>query len=104
MKGNATALKKVRERLDGKVLQTGKVQLNGADGKPPPKTSFAALCCDINSLIRAGTKTLSGQVPLFYFILDSCLTQSRGWIRTISPVWKSGYHTVTGVVVLSIQM
>ena len=32
MKGNATALKEVWERLDGKVLQTGKVDL-GADGK-----------------------------------------------------------------------
>ena len=34
MKGNATALKEVWERLDGKVLQTGKVQLSGAEGKP----------------------------------------------------------------------
>jgi Family of unknown function (DUF5681) len=33
MKGNATALKEVWERLDGKVLQTEKVQLGGADGK-----------------------------------------------------------------------
>lgn len=33
MKGNATALKEVWERLDGKVLQTGKVQLGGAEGK-----------------------------------------------------------------------
>ncbi|MGH9786129.1 MAG: DUF5681 domain-containing protein [Terriglobia bacterium] len=33
MKGNAVALKEVWERLDGKVLQTGKVQLAGADGR-----------------------------------------------------------------------
>ena len=33
MKGNATALKEVWERLDGKVLQTGKVQFGGAEGK-----------------------------------------------------------------------
>jgi hypothetical protein len=33
MKGNATALKEVWERLDGKVLQTEKLQLGGADGK-----------------------------------------------------------------------
>src|ERR1019366_10305208 len=33
MKGNATALKEVWERLDGKTLQTGKLQLGGADGK-----------------------------------------------------------------------
>ena len=32
MKGNATALKEIWERLDGKVLQTGKVEF-GADGK-----------------------------------------------------------------------
>jgi len=34
MKGNATALKEVWERLDGKTLQTEKVQLDGAEGKP----------------------------------------------------------------------
>ena len=33
MKGNAVALKEVWERLDGKVLQTGKVELGGAEGK-----------------------------------------------------------------------
>jgi hypothetical protein len=33
MKGNATALKEVWERLDGKVLQTEKLQLGGTDGK-----------------------------------------------------------------------
>jgi hypothetical protein len=33
MKGNATALKEVWERLDGKVLQTEKLQLGGIDGK-----------------------------------------------------------------------
>src|SRR3990172_12193824 len=33
MKGNATALKEVWERLDGKVLQTEKVQFGGAEGK-----------------------------------------------------------------------
>lgn len=33
MKGNATALKEVWERLDGKVLQTEKVQIGGPDGK-----------------------------------------------------------------------
>jgi hypothetical protein len=33
MKGNATALKEVWERLDGKTLETGKLQLGGADGK-----------------------------------------------------------------------
>lgn len=33
MKGNATALKGVWERLDGKVLQVEKVQFGGADGK-----------------------------------------------------------------------
>ncbi len=33
MKGNATALKEVWERLDGKVLQTEKLQLDGGDGK-----------------------------------------------------------------------
>ncbi len=33
MKGNATALKEVWERLDGKTLQTGKLQLGDADGK-----------------------------------------------------------------------
>lgn len=33
MKGNATALKEVWERLDGKVLQEEKVQLGGKDGK-----------------------------------------------------------------------
>ena len=33
MKGNATALKEVWERLDGKTLQSGKLQLGGADGK-----------------------------------------------------------------------
>jgi hypothetical protein len=32
MKGNPAALKEVWERLDGKVLQTGKLEL-GADGK-----------------------------------------------------------------------
>ena len=32
MKGNATALKEVWDRLDGKVLQTGKMEL-GADGR-----------------------------------------------------------------------
>src|SRR3989338_1442442 len=34
MKGNATALKEVWERLDGKILQTEKLQLGGAEGKP----------------------------------------------------------------------
>jgi hypothetical protein len=33
MKGNATALKEVWERLDGKVLQTDRLQLGGAEGK-----------------------------------------------------------------------
>ncbi len=33
MKGNATALKEVWERLDGKILQTGKLQLGDADSK-----------------------------------------------------------------------
>jgi hypothetical protein len=33
MKGNATALKEVWERLDGKVLQNERLQLGGADGK-----------------------------------------------------------------------
>jgi len=33
MKGNATALKEVWERLDGKVLQTEKVQLSGTEGR-----------------------------------------------------------------------
>ena len=33
MKGNATALKEVWERLDGKSLQSGKLQLGGTDGK-----------------------------------------------------------------------
>lgn len=33
MKGNAAALKEVWERIDGKVLQTEKVQLGGPDGK-----------------------------------------------------------------------
>ena len=33
MKGNAVALKEVWERLDGKVLQTGKVQLGGSEGR-----------------------------------------------------------------------
>ena len=32
MKGNATALKEVWERLDGKILQTGKVQWEGPEG------------------------------------------------------------------------
>ena len=34
MQGNDTALKELWERLEGKVLQTGKVQLSGAEGKP----------------------------------------------------------------------
>jgi hypothetical protein len=33
MKGNATALKEIWARLDGKPLQTGKLQLGGVDGK-----------------------------------------------------------------------
>lgn len=33
MKGNAAALKEVWERLDGKILQTDKVQLTGANGR-----------------------------------------------------------------------
>ena len=33
MKGNAAALKEVWERLDGKILQTEKVQLGGSEGK-----------------------------------------------------------------------
>jgi len=33
MKGNTAALKEVWERLDGKIPQTGKVQLGDADGK-----------------------------------------------------------------------
>jgi len=33
MKGNAVALKEVWERLDGKVLQTEKLQFGGADGR-----------------------------------------------------------------------
>src|SRR5450759_668402 len=33
MKGNATALKEVWERLDGKTLQTERLQLGGTDGK-----------------------------------------------------------------------
>ena len=33
MKGNAVALKEVWERLDGKVFQTGKVQLGGSEGR-----------------------------------------------------------------------
>lgn len=33
MKGNATALREVWDRLDGKTLQTGKLQLGDADGK-----------------------------------------------------------------------
>ena len=33
MKGNPAALKEVWERLDGKVLQTEKLQLGGPDGK-----------------------------------------------------------------------
>ena len=34
MKGNATALKEIWERIDGKVLQTDKLQLGGVAGKP----------------------------------------------------------------------
>ena len=33
IKGNATALKEVWERLDGKVLQSEKVELGGVGGK-----------------------------------------------------------------------
>jgi Family of unknown function (DUF5681) len=33
MKGNATALKEIWERLDGKVLQTEKLELGGPGGK-----------------------------------------------------------------------
>ena len=33
MKGNATGLKKVWERLDGKVLHSEKVQLTGSEGR-----------------------------------------------------------------------
>lgn len=33
MKGNQTALKEIWERLDGKIPQTNKMQLGGADGK-----------------------------------------------------------------------
>lgn len=33
MKGNATALKEVWERIDGKVLQNEKLQLDGVGGK-----------------------------------------------------------------------
>lgn len=33
MKGNATALKEVWERLDGKILQMEKVQLSGTEGR-----------------------------------------------------------------------
>src|ERR1035437_6255677 len=33
MKGNATALKEVWERLDGKSLQSGELQLGGTDGQ-----------------------------------------------------------------------
>lgn len=33
MKGNATAMKEVWERLDGKILQTEKVQLEGSEGQ-----------------------------------------------------------------------
>ena len=33
MKGNATALKEVWERLDGKTLQTERLQFGGPDGK-----------------------------------------------------------------------
>src|ERR1035437_10350153 len=33
MKGNATALKEVWERLDGKTLQSGELQLGGTDGQ-----------------------------------------------------------------------
>jgi uncharacterized protein DUF5681 len=33
MKGNATALKEVWERLDGKILQVEKVQFGGPEGK-----------------------------------------------------------------------
>ena len=33
MKGNATALKELWERLDGKTMQTEKLQLGGAHGK-----------------------------------------------------------------------
>ena len=33
MKGNATALKEVWERLDGKILQTERVQLAGTEGR-----------------------------------------------------------------------
>ena len=33
MKGNATALKEVWERLDGKILQTERVQLSGTEGR-----------------------------------------------------------------------
>ena len=32
MKGNATALKEVWERLDGKILHTERVQLSGTEG------------------------------------------------------------------------
>ncbi|MBI4463172.1 MAG: hypothetical protein HY647_00575 [Acidobacteria bacterium] len=33
MKGNATALKEIWERLDGKVLQAEKIQLGGIEGR-----------------------------------------------------------------------
>ena len=33
IKGNATALKEVWERLDGKILQTERVQLSGTEGR-----------------------------------------------------------------------
>ncbi len=33
MKGNAAALREVWDRLDGKILQTGKLQLGDADSK-----------------------------------------------------------------------
>ena len=43
MKGNATALKEVWERLDGKVIQTEKLQLGGTDGK---QVTIEVVCGD----------------------------------------------------------
>ena len=46
MKGNATALKEVWERLDGKILQTEKVQFGGAEGK---QIKISVVCADVEN-------------------------------------------------------
>ena len=71
MKGNATALKEVWERLHGKVLQTEKLQLGGTDGRQVTiEVVYADQSKESTTTKRPGNSDAQGEI-------ESCLCQTR---------------------------